>query len=162
MFTTMVGSTFHFTGAIAATDQCHCTKGRVDKAVKDFITRTNGALERSVGSKVVRKGFSRSWFDQELKEAVAKRRAAHKTWLGSKLDTDYKKFSTLRKKCRKLVKKKKSEKWEEYLDDMESAYRGDHRRLWKLVKRLIPGNDKSSISPIDKSDGSLAHPRKRS
>ncbi len=146
----------HPSGAIAGADQCQCARKRVDEAVKDFINRTNVALERSVGSKVVRGGFSRSWFDQELRDAVTKRRTAYKTWAESGLHGDYKKFTTLRQICRKLTRKKKREKWEEYLEEMEAAYSSDHRRLWKLVKRLIPSNDKSGISPIDKPDGSLA------
>ena len=139
------------TGEIQATDRCDCAQKRANEAVEDFIGRTNTALERSVGSKVVRKGFSRSWFDQELREAVLKRRAAYKTWTETKLDADYKKFTALRKNCRKLTRVKKKEKWEEYLDDLESAYKGDHKRLWKLVKRLIPDNGKTTVSPIDRS-----------
>ena len=97
-------------GTIAAKDQCQCAKRRVNEAVADFIDRTNHALEQSVGSKRVRKGFSRSWFDQELREVVTERRAAYKTWAESKRDADFQKFTTLRKKCRKLIKKKKREK----------------------------------------------------
>ena len=37
---------------------------------------------------------------------MTERRAAYKTWAESKRDADFQKFTTLRKKCRKLIKKK--------------------------------------------------------
>jgi hypothetical protein len=143
-------------GAIKINAQCHCAQERANEAVDDFIARTNVALDRSVGGKVTRKGFTRRWFDQELREAVGLRRAAYQTFLKTGLETDYKAFTTQRRICKKLTRKKKTQEWEKYLDEMEQAYKSNHRQMWRLVKRLVPESGKVSISPVDRPDGSLA------
>ena len=54
----------------------HCTHSTGTKVVGKFIEKLEAALEASVGSKVIRKGFSRAWYDDEVREAVKERRDA--------------------------------------------------------------------------------------
>ena len=49
-------------------NQCVCG------VVAEFIKRTEAALEKSVGTKVICRGFSRKWYDLEAHELVKKRR----------------------------------------------------------------------------------------
>ena len=74
-----------------------------DVVVEDFIEKMNKALENSVGSKVVSKRFSRPWFDQELKEMIAKRCLAYNDFKDKKTMLHWKRFCKLRSACRKLV-----------------------------------------------------------
>ena len=162
---------------------CGCADPCVCATVNDFITRTSEALEASVGSKVVKRGFSRKWYDSEVKAAVQKRRQAYEEYRGKSTTTvtttttattttataktttttttttkeeDWNRFVKLRKECNALIRRKKSAQWDQYLAEMDRAYRRDHKQLWRLVRRLVPSKGKAEVSPIQKQDGSLA------
>ena len=55
-----------------------------------------------------------------------------------------------------MVHRKKKEAWDGFLGKFDEAYRGNHKMMWNLVKRLVPGANKASLQPIKDSDGVLA------
>ena len=124
--------------------------------VRDFITRTEEALENSVGSRVIRRKFSRSWFDDEVKAAIAQRREAYNNFKSDKSLKAYKVFRKARRACNRLTGRKQADAWNEYLANVEDARRNDPKRMCDLIKRLIPNSKKATIDPILKRDGSLA------
>ena len=64
-------------------DTCDCVGDCVCMGVGDFVCRTMRAAEKSAGSVEVGRKFSRSWFDDEVKQAIADRRAAHAVFMQS-------------------------------------------------------------------------------
>ena len=88
--------------------------------VGDFITRTFRALEESVGSKVVRKNFTRKWYNEEIRGLVKERREAYAQFRLSGKDVDWREYITRRKKCKQAIRMKKRQLWEQYLAEMES------------------------------------------
>ena len=116
-------------------DECPAGCGVLNCAcagVMEFVKRTEEAAENSVGSKISGGKFCRSWFDDEVKEAVAARRAAHAEHLSAGTEKAWVKFVQLRRVCSRLVKRKKSEEWKTFLERIEKAYKEDHRQLWQL------------------------------
>ena len=131
-------------------DNCCCL------VIGDFIARMEAALESSVGSVIVRRKFSRSWFDDEVKAAVRARREAYQEFKQSGSEEAWEKFTLARKDCNKITKRKQTESWNKFLEDVEDARHNDPKQMWNLIKRLIPNSKKASMSPITKADGSLA------
>ena len=124
--------------------------------VQDFIKRTEVALEASVGSKMTKGKFCRSWFDDEVRKAIDDRRAAHAKYLQHEGPEQFRVFRKKRRACKKLIAKKKQEDWAKLLERMEEAYKNDHRELWRLVKRLAPTGKKAEVIPMRGADGVLA------
>jgi hypothetical protein len=124
--------------------------------VADFIQRTETALDQSVGTKVICGGFSRKWYDEEVKELVKQRRSAHRRFNETGDESYWKTFQKLRRDCKKAICEKKRLQWNGYLDDLDGARKNNHQLMWSLMKRLVPSNNKVSISPILNSCGVLA------
>ena len=128
-----------------------------DVVVEDFIEKMNKALENSVGSKVVSKRFSRPWFDQELKEMIAKRRLAYNDFKDKKTMLHWKRFCKLRSACRKLVTIKKRRHWNGLVDSIKENSGINPKLMWSKIKRIIGGgNKKQECVAIRRPDGSLA------
>jgi hypothetical protein len=136
--------------------KCECTTTCACGSVKDFIRRTEEALESSCGSKRIRKGFSRPWYDDEVKSLVETRRQAHKSYVESPKLELWQDFTKARTRCGKAIKKKKAGLWQEFLDKFDDAYKGNHKIMWNLVRRLVPSSNKISLQPIKDKNGILA------
>ena len=107
--------------------------GSIDDVVADFISKMNSALESSVGSKTVSKKFSRPWFDDELKEAIVKRRAARSRFISARSLDNWKKFCSLRSSCRRLVRIKKRIHWESLVKSIGENSGTNPKRMWSLI-----------------------------
>ena len=138
-------------------DKCDCAGDCVCMGVGDFVCRTMRAAEQSAGSVEVGRKFSRSWFDDEVKQAIADRRAAHAAFMQSESEEAWAEFSRRRRLCARLTKRKKREDWQKFEEQMEDAFQSnDHRKLWELVNRLVPSGKKATMEPILHKDGTLA------
>jgi exonuclease III len=62
---------------------CDCLNECVCAVVGQFISSHNKALEESVGTKVVCRGFSRAWYDGEVRDLVHRRREAYSAFAQS-------------------------------------------------------------------------------
>jgi len=142
--------------AADATRGCECDGRCACGSVDDFIKRMETALEQSCGHKWIRRGFSRSWFDDEVKTLVSRRREAYKVFMKSPSHSGWKQYVSLRKSCSKMVHRKKKEAWDGFLGKFDEAYKGNHKMMWSLVKRLVPSANKVSLQPIKDSKGTLA------
>jgi endonuclease/exonuclease/phosphatase family metal-dependent hydrolase len=136
--------------------KCDCHTLCACGSVKDFIQRTELALENSCGSKRIRKGFSRPWYDNEVKLLVDIRRKAHKEYVANPNVELWQQFTKARTRCGRAIKKKKTGLWQEFLDKFDDAYKGNHKMMWNLVHRLVPSSNKISIQPIKDKNGKLA------
>jgi len=135
---------------------CDCSMACACGSVKGFIRRTEEALENSCGSKRIRKGFSRPWYDDEVKSLVETRREAHKQYVASPKVERWQDFTKARTRCGRAIKKKKAGLWQEFIDKFDDAYKGNHKMMWNLVRRLVPSSNKISMQPIKGKDGQLA------
>jgi len=136
---------------------CDCIGACVCEGVSDFVRRTMSAAERSAGSVEVGRKFSRAWFDDEVKTAIAERRAAHAVFLRSGSEMDWAEYERRRRACTRLVKRKKWADWQKFEEEMEDAFRsGDHRKLYQLIGRLAPSGKMATVEPVLRGDGTLA------
>ena len=110
-----------------------------------------------MGTKVVCRGFSRSWYDKEVRDLVQRRREAYSEFSRLHRDCDWRRFCNLRTACHKLIQEKKQVHWERTLDSLEQAYKGDHKRMWTMIRKMFPASDKVSVTPIKNQDGTTAH-----
>ena len=74
---------------------CNCANECVCAVVGHFISSHNKALEESVGTKVVCRGFSRAWYDKEVRDLVQRRREAYSEFSRSHRDCDWRRFCNL-------------------------------------------------------------------
>lgn len=82
-----------------ASTQCTC------EGVAECMRRFKAAAEKSVGSTVVGKRFSRRWYDSEVRDAVKARRAAYADYLLDTSRAKWAEYAAQRRGCRKLIKK---------------------------------------------------------
>lgn len=137
--------------------KCACDGDCACSTVKHFISRATAALERAVGSVPTGREFNRSWFDDEVKAAITKRQSIYAECLAQGFTQErWKRYRRARRGVRRLVKAKQRADWLRFVRDIEAAYKGDHRRLWQLVKRLVPSGKKAVLEPVRRPDGSLA------
>ena len=139
---------------------CACVAKCGCAAVADFIKRMHTACEEAVGSVVVGRKFSRSWWDDEVRAAVKARKTTHKAYRRASCDEErerlFKRYAAQRRACNKLIKKKKRVDWIRLMEDMEEAYRKDHKKLWQLVERFLPSGKKATMEPVRNQDGTMA------
>ena len=138
---------------------CDCLEDCTCEVVKDFIERHNQALEQSVGSKIICRKFSRKWYDEEVRELVKQRREAYaklKEQHYTNNSEDWNTFKQLRRKCKKIIRRKKREHWDQFLEQLETAYKDDHKMLWTMIRKLIPSSDRVAIEPMITQNGELA------
>ena len=146
-----------FVPRLAHSSKCNCTGSCACRSVNEFIHRTTIALEKSVGSAPVGRQFNRSWFDEEVRDAIAERRAIHESAAKSGFTArDWKHYRKARRRVRRLVSSKKKADWKTFEQDIEKAYSSDHRRLWQLISRLVPSGKKAVLEPVRRPDGTLA------
>ena len=124
--------------------------------VADFIERTEKALEESVGSKISGGRFTRGWFDDEVKNAIKKRREAHARYLQCDSSENWKEFCRLRKLAKRMVMVKKRADWAKFMQRIEDAYKNNHKQLWQLIDRLMPSGKKLAVAPVRGKNGALA------
>ena len=71
--------------------------------VLDFVKRTDEALAKSIGPKVICRKFTRSWFDENAKKTVTARRVSYAAYLQSPSGELWKKFQEVRATCTKII-----------------------------------------------------------
>ncbi len=80
-------------------------------------------------AKVSRGKFRRSWYDDEVKAAVAERRAAHSVFLQASTEETGREFRRMRNRCKRLIAGKKKEDWEKLMQQIQDAYKSNQRQL---------------------------------
>jgi exonuclease III len=142
------------------TCECEPDMKCVCAGVEDFIRRTEAALEATVGSVQVGRKFSRSWFDDEARSAISARKAAYAKYLEAR-GTDgaaaaFGDFVALRRASNRVVRRKKQEDWTRTMNQMEEAFRKDHKKLWDLIGRFLKSGKKAEMAPVQRQDGTIA------
>ena len=148
-----------FTGFVLGKQRagvCECAGTCVCLGVGDFVSRTMRAAENSAGSVAVGRKFSRSWFDDEVKQAIANRRAAHAAFRRAGTPETWSTFQRLRAVSNRLVRSKKIADWRKFEEEMEDAFHHDQRKLWQMIGRLAPSGKKATVEPVLRKDGVLA------
>ena len=124
-----------------------------DEYVGKFITRVFAALKGSVGDQTVSKSFGvrgSTWrFERRLMHDAC---CTKPTTQPSTAAWDA--YRTARKLSRDLVKKKKREDWEKFLDGIKEDYGEISKDAGRMC--LLPSSAKASAAPIRMKDGKLA------
>jgi exonuclease III len=150
-----------FNASQVAKGSCACDAACACPGVEDFVKRMHAACETAVGSVQVGRKFSRSWWDDEVKIAVAARRRAHEEFLKAAEDEEkaaelWTVFAKLRRACAKLVTQKKKADWVRLMEQIEDAHKRDQKKLWQLVGRFIPSGKRATMEPMRRQDGTMA------
>ena len=148
-----------FTGFVLGpqrADLGDCADNGVCLGVGDFVSRIMRAAEQSVGSVEVGRKFSRSWFDDEVKQSIANRRAAHAVFRREGTPETWDEYERRRRACNRMVKDKKRADWLKFEEQMEDAFHSDQRKMWQLIRRLVPSGKKAVVEPVLRKDGVLA------
>jgi exonuclease III len=154
-----------YTPSEVAKGSCECVGMCACAGVKEFVRRMHAACETAVGSVPVGRKFSRSWWDDEVKTAVAARRKAYAAYLPGADDQEqseeksaelWARFAQLRRACAKLITKKKKEDWERLMVQIEYAHKRDQKQLWQLVGRFVPSGKMATMEPMRRRDGTMA------
>jgi hypothetical protein len=133
-----------------------CTHSVASKVVADFIGKTEEAVEAAVGSKTIREGISRKWFDGEAREAVGARRVAYAAWRVSPSETTWAAFKEKRGMARAVIRRKRQQDWQDFVEKVGTAHNGDTKLFYSLVRRFMPKAERLSAQPVLKQDGSMA------
>ena len=116
--------------------------GRVaaaDGIVADFINRVFTALRNSVGESIIHKRFSRAWFDKDCRAAVDKRRRLYEIYKRMPCLATWEGYKAERLHVRLLIKKKKKEDWDKFLEEIRTDFSGHKmKNCWSKVNRLQP------------------------
>jgi len=146
-----------YTPTKSLSSKCDCKVACCCDGVKEFNSRSLSALEKAVGSVPTGREYNRSWFDDEVRDAIAMRQKIYQECLDLGFArARWASYRRARRHVRRIVKAKKREDWKGYVKDIEEAYKNDHRRLWQLVKRLVPSGKKAVLEPIRRPDGTFA------
>jgi hypothetical protein len=140
-------------------EECECARGKcVCAVIGEFIERTERALEKSIGSKITRRKFTRGWFDQveAAREAVKARREAYTNFRANPTEENWKTFKSKRMGATRIVARNKAKDWADFIDGFGADFKRDHKKLWQRVSRIVPTGKVTSLAPIKKLDGSLA------
>ena len=101
----------------------------------------------------VSRKFTREWFDDEVKQAIAERRAAYTAFIHAESEELWEEYRRRRRFRARMVKRKKRADWRKFEEQMEDAYQtGDHRKLWQLIDRLAPSG-KTAAGRADSAQG---------
>ena len=144
-----------------AKGSCACAAVCACSGVENFVERMHSACEGAVGSVQVGRKFSRSWWDEEVKEAVSARREAYGKFLAGADDEEkaaglWAAFVKLRRSCARLVTQKKKKDWAQLMEQIEEAYKRDHKKLYQLVGRFLPTGKRAEMEPVRRKDGTMA------
>jgi hypothetical protein len=131
------------------------TKEGAATALKDWLSRVEQAGNESVGRKVVQKRYSQKWFDNEVKEAIGKRRAKYQKYKRTGSIADFVAYRQLRREVYKLVTKKKKEQWEMKLESITTEFEDNTKLFWSLLSELTGGRTAPCSGPIRDADGVL-------
>ena len=138
-------------------EECECARGKcVCAVIGEFIERTERALEKSIGSKITSRKFTRGWFDQAAREAVKARREAYTNFRAHPTEENWKTFKSKRMGATRIVARNKAKDWADFIDGFGADFKRDHKKLWQRVSRIVPTGKVASLAPIKKLDGSLA------
>jgi hypothetical protein len=100
------------------------------------------------------KSESHKWFDQEVREAIAARRAKHAEFLRTGDNSAWKEYCSLRKSTKRLVFEKKQAAWNETMDAIADAFFKNKKLFWSLMNRF-GGGSKSYRGPVQTATGAL-------
>ncbi|XP_063933749.1 uncharacterized protein LOC135145558 [Zophobas morio] len=105
------------------------------KVLKDCITES---ANKTVGYKANKK---KTWFDEECKLSIERKKLARIKWLKSTIDSDLENYRIKRKESNKLCKSKKTEWIEKRMNEMEKENkRNNQTPLYRFLrkKRKLP------------------------
>lgn len=130
----------------------------VDRVASLVVRAFTDAAAKVLGVRVIRPGFTNAWFDEGLREAIARRREAYGLWRRNEANQDaWQRYKEERKAVRRLCKEKKEQAWKRAQNETASNFRSaTMATYWKLSKRLGGVRRAKASAPVRRPDGTLA------
>jgi len=130
----------------------------VDRVSGLVVRAFTGAATKVLGVRVIRPGFTNSWFDETLREAIARRRVAYGSWRRNEASQEsWQRYVQARKAVRKLCKEKKEQAWKRVQNETAAKFRSaTMATYWKMSKRLGGVRRAKVSAPVRRPDGTLA------
>lgn len=129
----------------------------IDNVVESFNTTLIQGIGQFSPSKYYRSSSYPKWFSKDLKKFTRDKKKAHQMYKYSKLESDYRRFSSLRSRCKSLS----AECYREYMDRINGRIKSNPRYFWKFSaeSRKCSGfpihmylENRSSTSPVETAD----------
>ena len=121
----------------------------------DVVRRILSAVEASAGTSSCAKGLMRSWWDDEVKQAVQSRRAAYQKLLRG--DIEWAAYTEIRSATRKLVGQKKKADWDKSIAQLPVDGKARHmKQVWRTLNRLRSSRKTKHPTGVRRPNGELA------
>lgn len=116
-------------------------KDRINEVASEEIPKSSGKPRRVLVP----------WWNKDLKEAIKKRRRAHKKYYQNKTEENLIELRKCRAKARLLQRQSQRESWSSFIDSMNC--RTSISEIWNKIGRISGKKKQQRISNITLSDG---------
>ena len=92
------------------------------------------AIEKVVGRSKKRIKKATSWWSDEVKQAVRKKKGMYKKALGERSDRAWEDYKVAKRKAKRVVREVKEADWVRCRKQLQKNFLENHRAFWKKVK----------------------------
>lgn len=136
-------------GPFAAYAQQCITSGMPRDEVADAVARAWGqavtrAAHGTIGRRMIIPGVAKAWWDDELRVAVASRRACHARWVAQVSNGDtaaaeqtWREYLQLRRRCKQLATLKQRDYHKQLQTDLSRLLTQDPHMFWRRANTLL-------------------------
>lgn len=127
--------------------------------LKDWCRRVNSAASKVCKKKKVGRKFQKAWYDDEVKDAIRKRRRKYEVFRSTGDRSSLAEYWVAKKAVKQMVETKKKACWDDLVSKLTDEF-DDHSRLfWTTLQQLGGSSGGSAASqfcgPIRGPDGEL-------
>ena len=117
-----------------------------------WVAQTNEAGREAVGEKII-SSKSRSFFDDEAREAVRIRRELFESAVAKPSSHAWKVYHAKRKEVSRIISAKKRSDWEKFNLEINTSRKTNPKRFWSLLKRLDKSKSRRAQVELNKENG---------
>ena len=114
----------------------------VGEVLREWECIVNKVANSEVGEKMIVCGTSARWWDSEVKGKINSRRKVYKNVLDGNVDA-WEDYCKLWREVKDLVRKKKTDIWNDVVEKVNKDYEGSRKEFWALVGRRVKGKKKT-------------------
>ena len=106
----------------------------VERVWQEFRDSITEATEKVVGRSKKRIKKATSWWSEEVKQAVQKKKDMYKKALGERSDRAWEDYKVAKKEAKRVVKEAKEADWVRCGKQLQKNFLKNRRAFWKKVK----------------------------
>ena len=107
------------------------------KIIEGWEQLVKNTASKVVGKKLVVCNRAVKWWDEEVKEAVRRRREAHARCISSKTTVGWEEYTKARKEVKKMVEKKKEGIREKVVNKANEDFDGGMKQTWVGIQGIM-------------------------